>query len=92
MVCNYYKSENGRVQFAALEGCVASTLNIDGMEYYTPETVNANLQRAAKIANEDYEHYKGWSDLHILLDASKQRECCDCPWKAECELYAKEST
>lgn len=90
MICNFYESENGRVQFTAFEGGEVSTLSIDGEEFYTPETVKNNFQRAAKIANEDYEYYKGWSDLHILLEASNKHECCDCSWQAVCELYAKE--
>lgn len=90
MICNFYESENGRVQFTAFEGGEVSTLSIDGEEFYTPETVKNNLQRAAKIANEDYEYYKGWGDLHILLEASNKHECSDCPWHSECELYAKE--
>lgn len=90
MTCSYYKSKNGRVQFSALGGYDIASLSIDGEEYYSPETVKANLTRAAKIANEYYDCYKGWSDYHILMEASKQYECSDCPWHTECELYAKE--
>ena len=82
-----------RVSVAVNEGRICS-MTIDGQEIhpgaldpirgyvYTPEQV----ERAARAANEAYDLYKGWDDLHILLEGEvSERPCHECPWFEQCD-------
>ena len=88
--CKPYIGE--RVSVAVNEGRICS-MSIDGQDIhpgaldsihgyvYTPEQV----ERAARTANECYNLYKGWNDLHILLEGEvSERPCNECPWFEEC--------
>ena len=47
-----------------------------GMSYYTSEQV----EKVARVANKDYDLYKGWDDLHILLEGEvSEGPCYSCP-------------
>lgn len=87
--CKHLQSENGRVIFAQNEGEICS-MEIDGQEIhigYKSGISAADLQQAAKAANEDYDQLKAdeWDDEAILLDVCHEKPCYRCPWFDICE-------
>lgn len=80
-ICEAYSS--ARVQLVTLNGNIES-LKIDGHE---KELSTENVQLAAKLANPNYDLYRGWNDMHILLDGELRKiPCAECPWFNICEM------
>lgn len=87
--CKPYVSDSGSVCVAVtvLDGGISQIL-IDGEE--TAVTAD-NIQSTAKLVNDDYDLYSGWSDTHILLDGNiSERGCAECPYNAFCQQMDEE--
>jgi len=84
--CIPYTADGGKIAFAVNEGeCVGMIVDGENVEYNDPEVIKA----AAKRANDDYEMYEGRTDMHILVEASVEEDCRDCPFFDECEAMGE---
>lgn len=86
--CAPYSFLNGRVIMAIMYEREIAGISIDG-EPSMPTL--ENIKAAAKLVNPDYDLYKGWSDVHIILDADYDiLDCRECPWKEFCDAAGAE--
>ena len=84
--CKPYTADNNKIQFAINENGICGMI-VDGKD----AEVNDDLIKAlAQRANSDYSEYEGYDDEHILVEASREMPCHDCPFFNECEAMNEE--
>lgn len=78
--CKPLEFKHGEVVIAINEGDIVG-LQVQG------ETGDVTpVEHIARLVNEDYELYQGYSPMEILLDADfSELPCRCCPWFLECE-------
>ena len=78
---------NGRVVLAINEGRVDG-ISIDGQDL---STTPDNIRKVAKMVNDDYGLYEGWTDTEIIWGAEhKELPCRLCPWFEVCQAMDEE--
>lgn len=80
--CRPFKAAEGRVYFTLCEGSI-NGLRIDGQDY--SDITDDLIKQAAMIADDEYDEYRGWTDLELLLQSATELGCADCPYNSICE-------
>lgn len=78
---------NGRVVLVINEGRVDG-ISVDGKKLGTTPD---NIRKVAKMVNDDYSLYEGWTDTEIIQDADHEELPCRlCPWFDVCQAMDEE--
>ena len=82
--CKPYEADDGMIKFA-LNGGKLTGIVIDGKEFDDTELDQVDFEKLARRVNEYYDDYENRDDLYIILDASDELDCEECPFFYDCE-------
>lgn len=84
--CKPYEDETGNYKLVMHDGEPLGIMTPDREAFrYDGSLTDDLMESFARAVNPDYDYYKGYSNVHIALDAMHEIGCASCPWFDDCE-------